>query len=87
MRTLFVVLLGLIPALLNAQNTQTIKGTVLDKQSLQALPGVQVEIVGSEPKKGSMDTSNKQEAMLCLLQEKKKCLRFKWKKALLILEK
>lgn len=54
MRTLFVFLLGIIPFALFAQNTQTIKGTVLDKQSLQPLPGVQVEIVGSEPKKGSV---------------------------------
>lgn len=54
MRTLFVFLWGVIPFVLFAQNTQTIKGTVLDKQSLQPLPGVQVEIVGSEPKKGSV---------------------------------
>lgn len=54
MRTLFVFLLGILPFALFAQNTQTIKGTVLDKQSLQPLPGVQIEIVGSEPKKGSV---------------------------------
>lgn len=52
MRTLLLVILGLIPLSFFAQNTQTIKGMVLDKQSLQTLPGVQVEIVGSEPKKG-----------------------------------
>ena len=33
--------------------TQTIKGTIIDKQSLATLPGVTVIILGSEPVKGT----------------------------------
>jgi hypothetical protein len=43
----------------NAQsNTQTIRGTVLDKQALFNLPGVNVVILNSDPLKGSITDAN-----------------------------
>lgn len=43
----------------NAQsNTQTIRGTVLDKQALFNLPGVNVLILNSDPLKGSITDGN-----------------------------
>lgn len=58
MKTFFTnlfILCGLILSLsLNAQNaTQTIRGTVLDKQAQMSLPGAQVLIMGSNPAKGA----------------------------------
>ena len=43
---------------INAQNpTQTIKGTIIDKQAQYPLPGVSVIIIGSNPLKGTSTNS------------------------------
>lgn len=41
-----------------AQNTQTVKGMVVDKQSQQALSGVQISILGTDPLVTSKSDSN-----------------------------
>lgn len=50
---LFTTLMGL------AQNaTQTIRGTIVDKQSQSSLPGVNVTLIGSNPIKGAISDEN-----------------------------
>jgi len=48
----FILCLFSISAL--AQNSQTVKGTVFDKQSEQALIGVTIELLNSIPAKGAV---------------------------------
>lgn len=56
--TFYLLLVFLLPLIVSAQSTQTIKGTIVDKQSLQPLPGVQVAITGSNPLIGSVTDEN-----------------------------
>jgi hypothetical protein len=53
--TILLVLLFLIPSFtLTAQNQfQTIRGTVIDKQSQSAIPGANIIVLGTDPLKGS----------------------------------
>jgi len=46
--------LSLLGIQLSAQNSQTVKGTVLDKQSEQALLGVTIELLNITPAKGAV---------------------------------
>lgn len=57
MRKVYAILVALVSlntTLVVAQSpTQTIKGTILDKQAQSSLPGVNVVIIGSDPIKGT----------------------------------
>lgn len=59
MKTRIAILLSFLPFFLFAQNaSQTIKGTVLDKQSQQPMPGVIVSILDIQPSKQALSDAN-----------------------------
>ena len=58
MKKYIVLIISLTFAIFNSEvnaqsSTQTIKGVLLDKQSLSSLPGVNIIIIGSDPLKGT----------------------------------
>jgi CarboxypepD_reg-like domain/TonB-dependent Receptor Plug Domain len=55
---IFTLILAILPILFFAQNTQTVRGSVIDLQSEMPLIGVAVEIIGTTPRLGAATNEN-----------------------------